>query len=409
LKILFINKYDTIGGAGIAALRLSKGLENKFQTDNYFLVGIKNSGAPNVYVTRSPGFQNMVERGVNYLSNLAGLQFQWFPFSPSNILKKALELKPDVISLHNIHGGYFSISLLSELSRIAPLFWTLHDMWAFTASAAHTYGDESWKSLKAGKDEYKFYPPLGINTGNWLLKKKQKIYNNSEFSVITPSKWLHDLAVQSPLLKNKKIVHINNGIDLNIFKPHDRNLTRKELNIPLDAKVLVFGAEYASGTVYKGGEDLIRILHQINQSGEKFHLLIIGKGDLSSFNNFSNLKLHQTGYLNSEELMSKYLAAADLMIYPTKADNLPNALVEAIGCGTPAVTYDIGGCGEIILNDFNGFVIEPFNTDKFASAVINIFSSPDLLINFKNNSLSHSKKYFNLNSMAEDYYRLFYS
>ncbi len=80
--------------------------------------------------------------------------------------------QPDVISLHNIHGGYFDATLLPRLSAIAPIVWTLHDMWAITGNAAHTFGDTSWKSGMAGKGEHKRAPAMGLPTGNYLYKKE---------------------------------------------------------------------------------------------------------------------------------------------------------------------------------------------------------------------------------------------
>jgi glycosyltransferase involved in cell wall biosynthesis len=410
LKILFINKYDITGGAGIAASRLAKGLNQHYRTENYFLVGIKRSIFYNVFETRKPGLQNTIEKGANFLFNLAGLQYKWFPFSSKTIIEKAKEISPDVISLHNLHGGYFKTSLLIELSKIAPLFWTLHDMWAFTANAAHTLGDESWKNLKAGPGERKSFPPIGINIGNWLLKQKKKIYKDSNLTIITPSKWLYNLAIQSPVFEGKQIVQIYNGIDTNIFKPLDKEEVRKKYSIPINSRVLVFGAEKIMSSSYKGGENLINILKKLNNSvKEKIHLIIIGEGNLNLIKEFQNFVLHHAGYVKDEINVAKYLAAADLMIYPTKADNLPNALIEANACGVPAVTYDIGGSKEIISNNENGYVIPPFNENLFVEKINELIFNQKLkkLKEFSNNSRRIAEELFSLKKMSDQYYSLY--
>ena len=167
MKTLFINKYDTLGGAAKAAFRLNLGLRKYLNYDNYFLVGIKASNLEYVYKTRESGFENLVERGINFATNLIGFQYKWFPFSTRKIISVVRELKPDIISLHNIHGGYFKTSLIKELSKYAPIVWTLHDMWAFTANAAYTLGDDSWKSLKAGKKEKKYFQEFTFQRLIW--------------------------------------------------------------------------------------------------------------------------------------------------------------------------------------------------------------------------------------------------
>ena len=407
MKILFINKYDVTGGAGIAATRLAKGLGKFYQTENYFLVGIKRSNFNNVFETRKSGIQNTIERGTNLIFSLAGLQYKWFPFSTKTILEKAKEISPDVISLHNLHGGYFKTSLLIELSKIAPLYWTLHDMWAFTTNAAHTFGDESWKKLKAGKGENKRFPWIGLNTGNWLLKRKKNVYESSNLTIVTPSKWLYNLAIQSPAFKSKKVNQIYNGIDTNIFVPVNKNKVRKELGVPADAKVLVFGAERVT-TSFKGGEGLVDILFKLNDLvREKIHLIIIGGGDISSLRKIPNFVLHQTGYIKDEAIVAKYMSAGNLMIYPTKADTLPNALIEAASCGVPAITYDIGGCAEIITDDLNGYVIPPFNVTLFVEKIIKLIFDPGKLVEFSDNSRRVVEEKFSFKKMSEQYFSLF--
>ena len=408
MKILFINKYDITGGAGVTAFRLHKALEHRFNTDDLFLVGIKKSNLDIVLSTRNPGFQNFAERGLNFLFNQIGLQYKFHPFSSKIILEVTKKFSPDIISLHNAHGGYFQTSLLIELSKIAPIVWTLHDMWAFTANAAHTFGDVSWEKMQSGKNERKLFPQIGLNTGNWLLKEKKRIYSNSNIAIVTPSKWLFDLARRSPVFEEKKIIHIPNGVDLNIFSPKEKTALRNELGIPLDAKTLIFGAEKILTGNYKGGADLINILEILNSKlDQKVHLIIVGHSDLKKLHDFKNFEIHETGYIYKEKDMAKYLSAADIFIYPTKADNLPNALIEASACGVPSVTYDIGGCKEIIVDGFNGYVIPYGQVNLFVDKVKVLLENEELKKSFSNNAVKVASEKFSVDDMADKYYGLF--
>jgi glycosyltransferase involved in cell wall biosynthesis len=409
LKILFINKYDISGGAGIAAFRLNRGLEEHFKTENYFLVGIKRSNLPNVFTTRKPGFENFIERGINFLFNQAGLQYKYLPFSARRIKELTKEIKPDIISLHNAHGGYFETSLLKELSKIAPIVWTLHDMWAFTANAAHTFGDNSWKDLKKGENENKHFPQIGLNTGNWLLKKKKEIYSKSDFSVVCPSEWLFNQAKQSLLFTNKNIYYIPNGIDFRIFKKYDNSEVRKRFNIPDKSVVLAFAAEKGMQSEFKGGDDLIKILKGINENAaEKIHLLIMGLGNYDKLNKLSNFIIHRTGYIFSEDAIAKYLSASDIFIYPTRADNLPSTLIESLACETPAITFDIGGCGEIVKDNYNGYLIEPFNIEKFISQTMELLKDKAKLGKLGKNGRQSVVDKYSIRTMTQKYYNLFF-
>lgn len=410
MKTLFINKYDTFGGAAKAAFRLNLGLRKYLNYDNHFLVGIKAGNIDYVYTTRKSGVENFIERGINFVTNQMGLQYKWFPFSSARIISTVRELKPDIISLHNIHGGYFKTSLVKELSKYAPIVWTLHDMWAFTANAAYTLGDDSWKSLKAGPNEKKYFPQIGLNTGNWLLKNKKRIYENANLTIVCPSKWLYRLAKESPVFFDIPILSIPNGIDLEIFRPHDKNEVRNELNIPSDANVISFVAEKIYRSQFKGGKNLISILNGLNENvnvDEKIHVIIIGQGSNIELLKLKNLVIHSTGYVNSDDLISKYLSCSDLFIFPTLADNLPNTLIEACACGVPCITFDVGGCGEIVQNDFNGLLVKPNDINKFVEKTFFLLRNREKQKVFSQNSLLKAANEYSLQKMSGSYDRLF--
>src|SRR5690606_12377799 len=184
------------------------------------------------------------------------------------------------------------------------------------------------------------------------------------------------LAAQSPVFTGKQIAHVNNGIDLTVFRPADKSKIRAELGIPEDARVLLFSADHLKGNAWKGGKDLIQVLKNANeQTDETIHLIIIGKGAVDEIQKFTNFRTLQTGYIENEVSMVKYLSAADLFIYPTRADNLPNVLVEAIACGLPAITFNIGGCSEIIRPEYNGGIVEPFDYLAMSREIIRLLAS----------------------------------
>ncbi|HEX2867254.1 MAG TPA: glycosyltransferase [Ignavibacteriales bacterium] len=408
MKILFINISDIIGGAAIAARRLGKGLETYHNTENFFVVRTKASPDKNVFPTRKNGFEQTSEKWFNIFSNLLGLQYQYLPFSPKVILEKTREIKPDIISLHNTLGGYFTTSLISRLSETAPIVWTLHDMWAFTGNSAHTFGDTSWKEMKNSPSNTRIFPAIGINTGHMLLKQKKRIYSQSDLTVVAPSDWLYRLAVQSPVFEGKELHHIFNGIDLSIFTPRPKDEVRQRLGIPADAKVIMFSAEKLRKNPYKGGRDLVEVLKIIDSNTtSKIHLLILGIGTLEEAGHFNNFTVQTTGYVKDEAKMAEYLAAADLFVYPTRADTLSNALVESIASGTPAVTFDVGGSREIIKNEVSGSLIEPFDTEKFAMETIRLLSDKEKLKELSLTSRRLAEENFSLKAMADSYYNLF--
>ena len=407
MKILFINISDIRGGASILAYNLGSFLEKHFHTQNLFLVRDKWTEDKDILPTRNNVIEAKIEWAMNILFNTIGLQYKYLPFSPIYIMRLADKFKPDVISLHNPIGGYFRINDLIPLSRIAPIIWTLHDMWAITGNAAHTFGNENWKHMRVGPNENKVYPAIGLNTGNWLLKEKKRIYENSRLRVIAPSSWMYENAKQSPVFKGKKVDLIHHGIDLKLFNPLDKGKIRDEFNIPINQKVLLYSAEKLSNNQFKGGADFQDILLKLDRMlTEKVTLIVIGKGGLQNIN-LQNIEIKNTGYIFDKKKLISYYSAADVFVYPTKADSFGLVLLESIACGTPCITYKIGGCSDIIKDNISGVLIEPFNTTQFAEQIRALLMNSDLLNSLKKSCRSYAKSKFSLESMAAKYYKIF--
>lgn len=409
MRILFINAFDSVGGAAKIASRLMNGLAEHHQTENYFLVRYKKTSDTKTKTTVSTFFEKAVEITVGKMTGLLGLQYLYYPFSSNRIMQYAREVRPDIISLHNTHGGYFATPLLRKLSQIAPIVWTLHDMWSFTGNAAHTFGNTSWKQLKNDSHLRKIEPSIGINTGAQLLSMKKKIYEQSDITMVSPSVWLASMAVESPVFEGKRIVQIYNGVDESIFHKKDKTACRNKLGLPINGNVIMFSAENISlKNPWKGGDQLLQILAKINErSSGKINLLMLGSGDIDEISRFENLQVFNKGYIREETAMCDALNAADIFIYPTKADNLPNILIEAIACGTPCVTFNIGGNPEIIVNAVNGYIIEPFNFEDFADKTSELLCDPQKLNEFSGNAIHVAQNKFKLKDMVEEYFELF--
>ncbi|MCP5048491.1 MAG: glycosyltransferase, partial [bacterium] len=227
----------------------------------------------------------------------------------------------------------------------------------------------------------------------------------------TPSKWMTEQANQSPVFENKPITTIPHGLDLDLFSPRDRAGCRKALGISPYSKVMIFSS---AGDLdicpWKGGPLLVDILKSIDaKTKNPIEMLAVGKGQLDVSRQLENLKVHKIGYVTSERFMSMLLSAADLFIYPTRADSFGLVLAESIACGTPAVTFDIGGCGDIIKEGTSGVTVPPFHVDTFADKTLELLEDEDQLNALSTSSRRFATKHFDLADMAKAHYDHFQS
>ena len=157
-------------------------------------------------------------------------------------------------------------------------------------------------------------------------------------TIVTPSKWMHDLVKQS-FLKDYPVKVIHNGIDMNDFKPCASEI-RNKYQIG-DAKMILGVANIWDNR--KGLNDFIQIGQSLNLD---FRIVLVGlsKRQLSKLPD-NIIGIERTENIN--ELVALY-STADVYVNPTYSDNFPTTNIEALACGTPVITYETGGSPEAI-------------------------------------------------------------
>jgi glycosyltransferase involved in cell wall biosynthesis len=147
----------------------------------------------------------------------------------------------------------------------------------------------------------------------------------------------------------------------------DRRLAHDLLKLPQDKHLILFGAMSSTSDARKGFQNLQPTLQGLAARGwiEKAELIVVGA--TTPLNKPSmGLRDHYMGYLFDNLSLTLLYSAADVFVAPSMEDNLPNTVMEALACGTPAVAFDIGGMSDMIEHQKNGYLAHPFETDDLA-------------------------------------------
>lgn len=257
-------------------------------------------------------------------------------------IKQLKKIKPDLIHIHSMCDNYLNISMFYRFIRDNKIktIWTMHDNWAFTGRCAQ-FRCEKWKTGCGNCPHLDFYPKsLIFDHSARVWKIREKLYNSIKtMTIVTPSKWLAKLTKESLLKNNHPIKVINNGIDLNIFKPVETDF-RKKYN--LEDKFIILAIAY----YWDEGKGLHVFQNLVKQLPDNFQIVMVGTNDEIDKQLPDNIiSIHKT--YNQQELVEIY-SACDLFVNPTTDDNFPTVNMEALACGLPVLTYDTGGCAEII-------------------------------------------------------------
>ncbi len=399
MRILFINKNDIHGGAGIAMLRIADGLARYYGTENRIIVAKGALRRPDITRTRGRiGW--MIEEAIDRITRSLGHPYRYFPVSPAAILREALLFKPDIIHLHNTHGGYFTHDLFEKLNALAPIVWTLHDMFSFTGHCAHSFDCDKWRTGCRGCPRLRDYPSLRVDRAAALLERKKALYGRIDPTIVTPSRWLDDL-IGGSILRDKKRIVIPNGVDTDIFKPMDKNEARRALDLPQDKTVVLLGAYGGKSNRYKGGRFIERIVRNLSGRNDVLFLHIGGRWKGCGDNVVCK------GRISGGSDMAACYAAADIYLFPSLAENCPLMVIESIACGTPVVAFATGGVPEIITHGENGYIARYADADDLMRGLTLLLDDPARRKTMGEQGRIKAREQFSLKVMADRYWSLF--
>lgn len=367
MKILIVSSHDISGGAARAAYRLHTTLL-KYKIQSIMLVQKKFSTNSTVIEIKDKNNNSFYDSFIlNNYPNRTKTYFSSSIINNNDLINYINTSNTDIVHLHWVTNGFLSVEDLAKISK--PIIWTLHDMWAFTGGCHYTEECERYKSI------CEECLVLNSNEKNDLssinFKLKQKVYKRlSSLNINGVSKWISNCAQQSSLFKDKPIYNLPNVLDTNIFKPYNKNNIRKELNLPLDKKIIIFGAMKATSDPRKGYKYLDKALNTLDRNNYTF--LVFGNTEKIQKNNIIFL-----GNINDEITLSKIYSCADVMIVPSIQENLSNTIIESLSCKTPVVAFDIGGNSDIIDHKENGYLAKAFNTQDLANGIEWILQHPN--------------------------------
>jgi putative colanic acid biosynthesis glycosyltransferase len=261
-------------------------------------------------------------------------------FATKRLVRHLKKTKPDIIHLHNIHGYFINYKVLfTFLSEFkGKVLWTLHDCWSFTGHCTHfePHACEKWKTQCQQCPALQDYPKSHLldNSRVNFEKKKETFNLVQQLHLVPVSSWL-EKHLSSSFLATKKASVIKNGINLRLFKPS------KGVDIYSGKKIILGVASVWDKN--KGLYDFIKMQKHL-AADELIVLVGLSQKQINALPK-GIIGIQRTSNLN--ELIALY-TRADCYMNLTHADSYPTTIMEAMACGTPVITYDTGGCTEMV-------------------------------------------------------------
>ena len=170
------------------------------------------------------------------------------------------------------------------------------------------------------------------------------------------------------MLGHFSIHHIPNGVDTDAYRPLDPALCRTVLGVPAEKKVLMFGAGYLNRQ-HKGSDLLAKALRALPSAlKSEIVLILLGEGGETLADRF-DIAVIPLGFVGGQRIKAVAYSAADLFVLPTRGEGLPNVLLESMACGTPMVSFDVGGVPDLVRPGVTGYLARPEDVQDFQSGI----------------------------------------
>jgi glycosyltransferase involved in cell wall biosynthesis len=407
LNYLILSASDLNGGAAIAAYRLHDGLRRVGHASRMLVESKLSADEDVVAFSAEPSpprrFTGALARPARTDRSATLFTVPW--------MGQAVEEHPlvewaDVINVHWVARFVTPLSLRALRATGKPVIVTLHDERAYTGGCHYAAGCDgflrSCESCPQLVPEFQEFARAAHQLAAACLPGAPLP------DVVAPSRWLAGEAARSAMLRSCATHVIPYGIDLAVFRPSDRAAAKAALGFPPDGRVVLVGSQNLADP--RKGADLLANAAATLLGQERFaaaaregKLVFAAFGKAPSVTPPGQVALRALGELSrSEDLVAAY-NAADLFVCPSREDNLPNTVMEAMACGVPVLGTRIGGIPDMVDDGTDGFLVPAEDAPALAAALERAVDDPGRLREFGSRARAKCEQIYRLEQQAQAY------
>lgn len=377
MRITLLNTFDIAGGAARAAYRLHGGL-TEIGVAHHFLVARKDSDDPGITpvrprdATEQAAWNAREAEGQAELAPYPALQgLDFIPFHSglagrADLLEDRLP-PTDIFNLHWVRGLVDWPLFFRRRRPGQAVVWTLHDQQPFTGGCHYAV------DCRGFADACGACPVLGSGdqddlSARVLARKRAALAAfPGPIHIVSPSRWMAAEAAASRLFAGLPIHVIPNAVDSRTLVPGDGAALRQQLGIGDDVLALGF-VSHRLDDPRKGLDVLIQALNRLAPAlPNRLALLVAGGGPLPP--GPVAVPVFNAGPQAGDAALCGFYAACDLVVVPSRQDNLPNVVLEAMACARPVLGINSGGTPDMVLPDQTGFLATCDNASALADTL----------------------------------------
>lgn len=395
MRVLSVNTNDTHGGAARAAIRIMQGVQ-QHGVETQMLVKEKHTQDTAVVPLQQFLPKNRLYRLADWVAQKVKNKYHhllWRPYrktrenvfmsdSRGTRLGGAFQrLEYDVLHLHWINQRFIK---LQDLPKDKPIVWTLHDSWPF-CGICHYFIDCQRYQMHCG-DCPMLHSDKERDLAYRIFEEKMCAYRNLNLHIVTPSRWLGECAKQSALFGRFPVTVIPNCLETEVYRPLTETEIESRMSVAVECNpalhavkravgekaakpVILYGAMNAATDRIKGFASLLSALQTLDKQGFEANLIVFGASESDLPMHFEYISVHFVGYISDTDTLVTLYNLADLMVVPSLTENLSCAIMESLACATPVCCFAIGGNGDMVEHQVNGYLAREKDAEDLAQGI----------------------------------------
>ncbi len=259
--------------------------------------------------------------------------------------------------------------------------------------------------------------PISLRRNSFLWKVEALALRYYD-RVVCISKVLYLRCLQHGIPANR-IELIANGVDMAVFRPvsdEEKRFLRGQYGFRENDFLVCFIGRLSRR---KGVDILLDAWLRVSDKRENVGLLLVGPFDddsgrqsqyirnkIATIQKQVNKKHFRTA--GQQLQVAPFLQLSDCFVFPSRAEGLPTAVIEAMACGVPAITHLIQGITDTIVdNTHDGFVLDTLAPSAYAQHIIRLRDNPILLQQLGINAVNSARSKFSIFLIADSYVSLY--
>lgn len=349
--------YPTFGGSGVLATELAKSLGQR--DHNVHMLSYDRPARLDTFQT------NISYHEVN-MNTYPLFEYPPYDLALANQMANLIEYENiDVLHVHyaipHATSAYLAKQILGEKAANVPLITTLHG-----TDITIVGSDPSYKNIV----------DFSINQSDGVTAVSEYLKNETyeRFDI------------------KKEIQVIPNFIDLDRFKKSNKNHFKKAI-CPDGEKVVVHVSNFRE---VKRVPEVVSIFDRVLKDGIKAKLLLVGDGPDRQRAEKRCRELgicSQVRFLGKQDRVEEVLSIADLFLIPSGSETFGLAALEAMSCGVPVISSNIGGLPEVNVHGETGYLCDLADIDNMGNYAIKILRDEKLHKELAKNARKRAGKF----------------